>query len=76
MQGASPWVWTVVDGSVELTPVAAAPDDATVDELVALYRAVGGEHPNWSEFRSAMVADHRLVLRLSVDHVYGDAPQD
>lgn len=61
----------VFDGDAELSPVAAAPDDAVVDELVAIYRAVAGEHPDWDEFRAAMVADRRLVLRIRVTHAYG-----
>ncbi|GAA2035528.1 PPOX class F420-dependent oxidoreductase [Catenulispora yoronensis] len=61
----------VFDGDAELTPVAAAPDDAVVDELVEVYRAVAGEHPDWDEFRAAMVADRRLVLRIRVTHAYG-----
>lgn len=64
--------YAVFDGDAELTPVAAAPDDATVDELVAQYRAAAGkEHPDWDEYRAAMVADKRLVLRIRVTHAYG-----
>jgi hypothetical protein len=57
---------------VTLTPPASAPDDATVDELVEVYRAVAGkEHPDWDEFRAAMVEEKRLVGRLEVTHTYG-----
>ena len=49
------------------------PHDAVADDLVALYRALSGEHPDWEEFRAAMVAQHRLVLRLHVTRVYGQA---
>ncbi|HEY7048058.1 MAG TPA: PPOX class F420-dependent oxidoreductase [Jatrophihabitantaceae bacterium] len=65
------WSWTVADGTAELTPVAADPHDATVAELVDVYRAIAGEHPDWDEFRAAMVADRRLVVRLHVEHLYG-----
>jgi PPOX class probable F420-dependent enzyme len=65
------WSYTVADGTAELTPVAADPHDATVAELVDVYRAIGGEHPDWDEFRAAMVADRRLVVRLHVEHLYG-----
>ncbi len=67
------WAYVVVEGDVELTPVAAAPDDATVEELVALYRSMQGEHPDWDEYRRAMVADERLVARLRPIHAYGMA---
>ena len=65
------WTWVAVEGTAELTPVAAAPDDATVDELVAYYRGISGEHENWDEYRAAMVADRRLVVRFTAEHTYG-----
>jgi len=69
------WAYSVVEGRAELTPVAADPADQTVAELVELYRAVAGEHPDWDDYRRAMVADQRLVLRLPVDRVYGQPPR-
>ncbi|MCW2720824.1 PPOX class F420-dependent oxidoreductase [Pseudonocardia sp.] len=63
--------YAVGDGTAELTPPAADPHDATVEALVDLYRAVGGEHPDWDEYRAAMVADQRVMLTLRLDHVYG-----
>jgi PPOX class probable F420-dependent enzyme len=65
--------YAVAEGDAELTSVASAPDDATVDELVDVYRAIGGEHPDWDEYRAAMVADERLVVRIPVTRVYGMA---
>ena len=65
--------YVVAEGTAELTPVAAAPDDSTVEELVDVYRAISGEHPDWQEYRTAMVDDRRLVLRIPVDRVYGMA---
>lgn len=63
--------YLVAEGTAELTPVAAAPDDATADELVEVYRAIAGEHSDWDEFRAAMVEDRRLVIRIAVDRTYG-----
>ncbi len=65
------WSYTVVEGTARLSAVAADPHDAAADELVELFRAVRGEHPDWEEYRAAMVADRRLVLRIPVEHVYG-----
>ncbi|MFD5628312.1 PPOX class F420-dependent oxidoreductase [Streptomyces sp. NPDC127072] len=65
------WAYTVTEGTAELTPVAADPHDETVEELVRLYRDVLGEHPDWDDFRAAMVRDRRLVLRLRVERAYG-----
>ena len=66
------WSYLSFDGTVELSPVAAAPDDATADELVALYRAITGEeHGDWAEYRRAMVDDRRLVVRFTPSSVTG-----
>ncbi|WP_409331219.1 PPOX class F420-dependent oxidoreductase [Trujillonella humicola] len=65
------WSWVAVEGTAELTPVAAAPDDATVEELVAYYRGVSGEHDDWDDYRAAMVRDRRLVVRFRPEHAYG-----
>lgn len=70
------WSYVVLDGTAELTPVAADPDDAVVDELVLMYRDVQGEHSDWSEYRRAMVDDQRLVVRLRPDRAYGILPTD
>jgi PPOX class probable F420-dependent enzyme len=68
------WTWIAVEGTAELSPVAADPHDATVDELVTYYRATNGEHDNWDEYRAAMVADRRRILRFRPEHVYGQIP--
>jgi PPOX class probable F420-dependent enzyme len=65
------WTWVAVEGTAELSPVAADPHDATVDELVTYYRGTNGEHDNWDEYRAAMVADRRRVVRFRPDHAYG-----
>ena len=65
------WAYTVVEGMAELTPVAEDPHDETVEELIRVYRDVLGEHPDWDEYRAAMVRDDRLVLRLRVERAYG-----
>ncbi len=69
------WSYVVLEGDADLSPVATAPDDATCDELVAYYRAMSGEHPDWAEYRAAMVADRRLVLRLRPTRAYGMLPR-
>ncbi|CAL9377511.1 PPOX class F420-dependent oxidoreductase [Streptomyces sp. Tu 3180] len=65
------WAYAVAEGTAELTAVAEEPYDQTVEELVRLYRDVNGEHPDWDDYRAAMVRDRRLVLRLRVERVYG-----
>lgn len=65
------WGYAVLEGPVDVTDPAAAPDDAVVDELVAYFRAVSGEHDDWDDYRNAMVRDQRAVVRLRPDHAYG-----
>ena len=65
------WSYVVVDGHAELSAVAKDPDDAAVQELIDLYRAVQGEHPDWDDYRAAMVRDRRLVVRIQAERAYG-----
>jgi PPOX class probable F420-dependent enzyme len=65
------WSYVVLEGLADLSPVASDPDDATCDELVEYYRALSGEHPDWADYRAAMVKDQRLMLRLRPQHAYG-----
>src|SRR5918911_2564327 len=51
------WSYAVAEGDAILTPPAADPHDDTVEALIALYRNIAGEHPDWDEFREAMVTD-------------------
>jgi PPOX class probable F420-dependent enzyme len=67
------WAYVVIEGDVELSPVAKAPDDATVEELIGLYRHLQGEHDDWDDYRRAMVDDGRLVARLRPVRAYGMA---
>lgn len=65
------WTWAAVEGTADLTPVAADPHDATVEELITYYRGINGEHEDWDAYRAAMVADRRLVVRFRPEHAYG-----
>jgi len=68
------WSYAVAEGTATLTPPAAAPDDDTVEALITLYRNIAGEHPDWDDYRQAMVTDRRVVLTLPIAHVYGMPP--
>lgn len=65
------WGYVVIEADAQLSPVATDPHDDTVEELIALYRTAAGEHPDWDDYRRAMVADGRLVVRLHPVHAYG-----
>ena len=68
------WAYAVAEGEAVLSPPASAPDDDTVEGLIALYRNISGEHPDWDEYRAAMVDDRRVLLTMRVDHLYGMPP--
>jgi PPOX class probable F420-dependent enzyme len=53
--------WVQVDGAAEIVDQS-QPD--TLDLLVEVYRAIAGEHPDWDEYRAAMVKDERVVIRI------------
>ena len=69
------WAYAVAEVRAKLSPVAADPHDATVEELIDIYRAVAGEHPDWDDYRRAMVQDRRIALHLHVERVYGMPPR-
>ncbi len=62
----------VIEATAELSAPSETPDDPTVEELIEVYRLIAGqEHPDWDDYRRAMVADGRLVVRLHVERLYG-----
>ena len=68
------WAYAVAEGDAVLTPPAANPHDDTVEGLVDLYRKLAGEHPDWDDYRRAMVDDRRVLMTLPISHVYGMPP--
>ena len=67
--------YAVAEADVEFSAVAADPHDAVVEELIEVYRLVQRkDHPDWDEYRAAMVSEERLILRLTVGRLYGWMP--
>ncbi len=54
--------WVQVDGTAE---VVSLPD--AMDGLVAYYRQVSGEHPDWDDYRAAMERDQRVLIRVTLE---------
>ncbi len=52
--------WVQVDGTAEVLDVPEA-----VESLVDYYRAISGEHPDWAEYREAMLAQGKSLLRVT-----------
>ncbi|PXY20822.1 PPOX class F420-dependent oxidoreductase [Prauserella muralis] len=66
------WAWATAEGPVTLTGPGTDPHGPEVEALVRYYRIAAGEHPDWAEYRSVMVSDRRVLMTMTVEHVYGD----
>ncbi|MBT8208098.1 MAG: PPOX class F420-dependent oxidoreductase, partial [Acidimicrobiia bacterium] len=66
------WSYLSFDGTVELSDVTTAVDDNTSDLLVKYYERVAGQaHPDWDEYRQAMIDEGRLVAIFTPNSVVG-----
>jgi PPOX class probable F420-dependent enzyme len=54
--------WVQVDGAIEVVEQPQA-----VEALLDYYRCISGEHPDWNEYRRAMVRQGKVLLRLSIE---------
>lgn len=63
--------WATAEGTVTITGPGTDPHGPEVEALVEYYRLAAGEHPDWDEYRSAMVSDRHVLLTIAVDRVYG-----
>ena len=54
--------WVQVDGTVEVIDL---PD--AVEPLVEYFRVISGEHPDWDEYREAMVRQGKCLIRLTIE---------
>jgi PPOX class probable F420-dependent enzyme len=52
--------WVQVDGTAEVLDVPAA-----VEPLVDYFRSISGEHPDWAEYRQAMLTQGKSLLRVT-----------
>ncbi|MEU3206451.1 PPOX class F420-dependent oxidoreductase [Streptomyces cyaneofuscatus] len=52
--------WVQVDGVAEVLD---APD--SVEPLVEYFRNISGEHPDWDEYRAAMVKQGKSIIRVT-----------
>ncbi len=52
--------WIQVEGTAEIVSLPAA-----MEGLVSYYRDISGEHPDWDEYRAAMVRDRRVLIRIT-----------
>lgn len=52
--------WVQLDGTAEVID---QPD--AVEPLVEYYRCISGEHPDWGEYRQAMLDQGKSILRIT-----------
>ncbi len=51
--------WVQIDGTAEIVDQPQA-----LELLVEVYRSIRGEHPDWDDYRAAMIRDERVVIRV------------
>jgi PPOX class probable F420-dependent enzyme len=59
--------WIQLDGTVQIVDL---PD--AMEPLVEYYRRISGEHPDWDDYRAAMVRDKRVLLRMTISRAGPD----
>ena len=52
--------WVQVTGTADVLSLPGA-----MEPLVEYYRGISGEHPDWDEYRAAMRAEQRVLLRIT-----------
>ena len=54
--------WLLVEGHAEIVAQPAA-----LDLLEDYYRRASGEHPDWAEYRAAMIEQQRVLVRFAIE---------
>ncbi|WP_261571261.1 PPOX class F420-dependent oxidoreductase [Frankia gtarii] len=52
--------WVQITGTAEIVRLPTA-----MELLVDYYRDLAGEHPDWDDYRAAMIRDQRCILRIT-----------
>jgi PPOX class probable F420-dependent enzyme len=58
--------WVQIDGRAEIVDQPEA-----LELLDTVYRAIRGEHPDWDDYRRAMIRDRRVVIRIRPERASG-----
>ena len=59
--------WVQIEGTAEIMTLPEA-----MEPLVDYYRGLAGEHPDWEDYRRAMTADRRALIRITIEHAGPD----
>lgn len=58
--------WVQIDGTAEIVDQPEA-----LELLDTVYRTIRGEHPDWDDYRRAMIRDQRVVIRVRPERASG-----
>lgn len=59
--------WVQIDGTATIVDQPEA-----LPLLDDVYRCIAGEHPDWDDYRAAMIRDERVVIRIHPTHAAGE----
>jgi PPOX class probable F420-dependent enzyme len=59
--------WVQIEGIAEIVTLPEA-----MEPLVDYYRRLAGEHPDWEDYRRAMIADRRALIRITIERAGPD----
>ncbi|MEW2430325.1 PPOX class F420-dependent oxidoreductase [Micromonospora sp. NPDC047644] len=54
--------WVQIDGTAEVLDLPEA-----LEPLVEYFRSISGEHPDWDDYRAAMVRQGKSLIRVTID---------
>lgn len=59
--------WIQIDGAAEVLSLPEA-----LEPLVDYYKTTWGDHPDWAEYREAMITEKRVLLLITLEHAGPD----
>jgi PPOX class probable F420-dependent enzyme len=59
--------WVQIEGTAEIVTLPEA-----MEPLVDYYRRLAGEHPDWDDYRQAMIHDRRVLIRITIERAGPD----
>ena len=59
--------WVQIEGTAEIVTLPEA-----MEPLVDYYRCLAGEHPDWDDYRRAMTAERRALIRITIERAGPD----
>ena len=67
------WGYVVLEGNARIDTVDTLGREGFLAAARTVYRQISGDHPDWDEYDAAMLDEHRTVVTVVPDRVYGTA---